>query len=1073
MNLGSASVVFETATQAGTHTHSHGLEVQEFRRPEFEVTATPSEGPYFVGGGADVTVAASYYAGGGLAGAEVTWRVASSPGTFTPPNRDDFSFGIWTPWWESFSPRGDQSRAESYASRTDAQGRQIVHVTFESVSPPQPTNVIAEATVMDVNRQAWTARANLLVHPSSTYVGLRSERFFVQRGEEIKVDAIVTDLDGRAVVGRSTRVRSERLEWQRGESEWKEVPAEGEDCTVSSKDDPVRCAFRAKEGGTYRITASVRDEKGRENQSQIRVWVAGGPMPPRRDVEQEKVTLVPDKKDYRAGETAQILVLAPFPAAEGLLTLRRSGIVKTERFTLTGSSHTLQLRLDPAWTPNVQVQVDLVGAAPRTTSAGEIDPKLPKRPAFAVGSLTIPIPPHERTLALKVAPRDKALEPGGGTVVDVELRDATGKPVPGAEVAAVVVDEAVLSLTGYRLPDPIAVFYAPRDGGVGDHHLRASVVLGRPEEMVPEDLGVLPEAAEEKFAAGAMPPPPPASMPAPQALARAAKPKAKAAEVEPIKVRTDFSALALFAASLPTDAQGKARVSVKLPDSLTRYRIMAVAAEGNRFGSAESTLTARLPLMVRPSPPRFLNFGDRFELPVVLQNQTDAPLTVDVAVRATNAQIVSGSGRRVSVAGNDRVEVRFPMAAEKAGTARFQVAAVSGRWADAGEFQLPVWTPATTEAFAVYGTIDKGSILQPVKAPEGVVRQFGGLEVTTSSTALQALTDAVLYLVAYPFECAEQLSSRVMAVAALKDVLTAFEAKGLPKPEEMIAAVKRDVDRLRLLQNDDGGFAFWRRGDESWPYISIHVAHALLRAKEKGFEVPSTMLDRSRSYLKEIERHIPRDCPDDVRRTLVAYALYVRQRMGDADPARARALINEAGLEKLSFEAVGWLLPVLSKDASSRAEVEAIRKHLANRVSEEAGTAHFAVSYGDGAHLILYSNRRADAVLLEALIGDQPQNDLIPKLVEGLLGHRQAGRWSNTQENAFVLLALDRYFNAYEKVTPDFVARAWLGDGFAGEHAFRGRSTERQHLAVPMTFLAEGKATKDLVLAKEGAGRLY
>ena len=102
---------------------------------------------------------------------------------------------------------------------------------------------------------------------------------------------------------------------------------------------------------------------------------------------------------------------------------------------------------------------------------------------------------------------------------------------------------------------------------------------------------------------------------------------------EPIRTRTDFSALALFAASVPTDADGRARVPVKLPDSLTRYRVMAVAVEGaRRFGSAEATIVARLPLMVRPSAPRFLNFGDRFELPVVVQNQTDGEMTVDVAV---------------------------------------------------------------------------------------------------------------------------------------------------------------------------------------------------------------------------------------------------------------------------------------------------------------------------------------------------------------------------------------------------------------------------------------------------------
>jgi hypothetical protein len=525
---------------------------------------------------------------------------------------------------------------------------------------------------------------------------------------------------------------------------------------------------------------------------------------------------------------------------------------------------------------------------------------------------------------------------------------------------------------------------------------------------------------------------------------------------------------------VPTDTEGRARVPVKLPDSLTRYRVMAVAAAGARsFGSGEATLVARLPLMVRPSAPRFLNFGDRFELPVVVQNQTEAEMSVDVAVRARNAVLTAGAGRRLVVAANDRAEVRFPMAAVRAGSARVQIGAASASAADAAEVELPVWTPATTEAFATYGQIDEGLVVQPVKAPSGVVPEFGGLEVTTSSTALQALTDAVLYLVGYPFECAEQLSSRVLAVAALRDTLAAFEAESLPKPEAIESAVKRDLDRLRALQNDDGGFGFWRRKDESWPYVSIHVAHALARAKAKGFEVRADTLERSKGYLREIGRRIPSEYGTEVRRTLRAYALFVRALLGDADPARGRALVCEAGVEGLSFEALGWVLPVLSKDAASTSEVLAIRRRLANGVFETAAAAHFAVSYSDGAHLLLHSDRRADAILLEALIADQPRSDLIPKLVEGLLAHRKAGRWSNTQENVFVLLALDRYFQAYEKTTPDFVARAWLGERYAGEHAFRGRTTERHHLAIPMSLLGVGDGASDLLLAKEGPGRLY
>jgi uncharacterized protein YfaS (alpha-2-macroglobulin family) len=543
----------------------------------------------------------------------------------------------------------------------------------------------------------------------------------------------------------------------------------------------------------------------------------------------------------------------------------------------------------------------------------------------------------------------------------------------------------------------------------------------------------------------------------------------------PIQTRIDFNALAFFAASLPTDANGRASVKIKLPDNLTRYRVTAVAVAGEKlFGIGESAITARLPVMARPSAPRFLNFGDKVELPVVVQNQTDQPLPVDVAVRAANAQFTDGQGKRVTVPANDRIEVRFPATTTRPGTARFQVAAASGRWADAAEINLPIWTPATTEAFATYGEVDtsaSGTIIQPIKGPSDAFSQFGGLEVTTSSTQLQALTDAVLYLTAYPFECAEQISSRVLAIAALRDVLGAFDAKGLPKPDELVAAVDRDVKRLQGMQNYDGGFGFWRRDSETWPYLSIHVAHALQRAKEKGFNVPPEMLERSQQYLRTIEQHIPHWYSVESRRALIAYSLYVRDRMGDRDTAKARSLIDSAGgVEKLPLEAVGWLMPVLSGDTNS---LTAIRRLLNNRAEETAGTAHFTTSYSDGAQVMLHSDRRADGILLESLIGDDPKNDLIPKIVRGLLGHRKAGRWENTQENCFVLLALDRYFQVYEKATPDFVAKAWLGDAYAGSQEFRGRTTDSHQINVPMRYLMAQSGAQNLILNKEGAGRLY
>jgi len=121
----------------------------------------------------------------------------------------------------------------------------------------------------------------------------------------------------------------------------------------------------------------------------------------------------------------------------------------------------------------------------------------------------------------------------------------------------------------------------------------------------------------------------------------------------------------------------------------------------------------------------------------------------------------------------------------------------------------------------------------------------------------------------------------------------------------------------------------------------------------------------------------------------------------------------------------------------------------------------------------MYSNRRADGVLLEALIKADPKNDLIPKLVRGLLDHRVKGAWSNTQENVFILLALDKYFNAFEKVTPDFVTKIWLGNTYAGEEKFKGRSVDSNVLDIPMSYLVDQGGTSNLIMDRQGAGRLY
>jgi uncharacterized protein YfaS (alpha-2-macroglobulin family) len=1116
-SLGEAIVQINiSGVSAGNTTHYHAIMIQEFRRPEFEVKASAPPGPFFADRQASVEVQASYYAGGGLASADTNWHVTTSEASYRPPNLDKFSFGTWTPWWVTYNtPAASVLPPQTYQGKTDALGLHPLKLEFSKISPPKPMTVQAQATVMDVNRQAWTSSTSLLVHPSQHYVGLRSDKYFVEKDEPLKIQIVASDIDGNLLAGRPVKVRASRTNWTWKNGKYQEEQADVQVCDVMSEAKEVTCTFKTDVGGSYKIAATTSDDYGRLNYSEITRWVSGGKLPASKEVELERVEMIPQQEQFAPEDTAKILVQSPFFPAEALMTIRRNGMVEQRRFTMSGPTTTIEVPVKRAYIPNFYVQVDLVGNAPRLNAKGEADDKLPRRPAYATGSLNIQVPPNERKLAVEVTPAATELEPAATTSLKVMVKDAAGKPVKDAEVAVVVVDESVLALSGYLMADPMNLFYVARPTDTRDYHLRGDVLLVDPAALQIQGAQGADGAAEgdaERGGLGAMgsgrgggskgkrmesPKAAPAMRmqkaemadalaPAPSMIAEESKAMDRESGAfadnsgaapdpsTPIAVRTNFNPLAAFAPAVRTDSTGTASVELKMPDNLTRYRIMAVAVAGEKqFGAGESNVTARLPLMIRPSAPRFLNFGDKFELPVVVQNQTGEPMEVKVAVRSTNVELINANGMSVKVPARDRVELRFAATTAKAGTARFQVAGAAGQFADAAEFNLPVWTPATTEAFATYGVIDQGAIAQPVKMPSDVWPQFGGLEISTSSTAVQALTDAFIYLYRYQFECAEQISSRMVTVAALRDVLTAFKAKDMPSAKEIEASMARDIDELFDRQNYDGGFGLWRSGQPSWPYVSIHATHALVRAQKKGYKVPADKLARALAHLKSIERHIPYYYGAWSRRHIRAYALYVRSLTGDRDIKEAKRLMREAKLENHSFEAIGWLLGTLTGDKTSDAELAELRTFLNNRVTETAAGAHFATSFDADAYLVMSSDRAADAVIMEALIDDQPKSDLIPKLVRDLLAHRKRGRWGNTQENAFVLLALDKYFNTYENQTPDFIARAWLGDSYAGEHKFKGRTTEHHQIDIPMAYLAKMDGQQPLTLQKDGKGRMY
>jgi hypothetical protein len=337
----------------------------------------------------------------------------------------------------------------------------------------------------------------------------------------------------------------------------------------------------------------------------------------------------------------------------------------------------------------------------------------------------------------------------------------------------------------------------------------------------------------------------------------------------------------------------------------------------------------------------------------------------------------------------------------------------------------------------------------------------------------------------------------MISIAALRDVLAAFKAKDMPSKEALEARFARDLEILQSRQRDDGSFGLWKRDKEryEYPFLTVHVAHALVLAKQKGYKVPDEMLNKVKPYLKNVESHFNDEWytkSQQVRWTISAYALYVRDLMGDKDVGKAKKLLADAvaagasdrvdvasgdkpapRYDRMPFEALGWILSVMATDRGSAADVESIIRFLMNRTTETAAAANFVTDYGDGAWLIMYSNRRADGVLLEALIKAQPKNDLIPNSsadfsiiesrVRGRIRRRMCSSFSRSTSTS----------RQFEKVTPDFVTRVWLG-----RHVRRRREVprsfgrfERSHNSD--VVLVQQGGTSNLLLDKQGAGRLY
>jgi hypothetical protein len=247
---------------------SRSIQVQEFRRPEFEAIVSADAGPCFLGETRQATAIGRYYAGGVLPDAPVSWTVTTTPSEYRPPNQEDFQFGTWVPWWMAWE-HGLRSTSSSWHhldGKTNGAGQHILDMHFRAMATPKPIRVEFSASITDINRQTWGASDSLLVHPAATYVGLRTDRPYYKKGETVTIDLIAVDVDGEPLAGRPLTLSAVRSTWERQEDgSMEKTEAERHECDLTATAAAVPCTFTPEAGGTFEVVARTSDEQGRVN----------------------------------------------------------------------------------------------------------------------------------------------------------------------------------------------------------------------------------------------------------------------------------------------------------------------------------------------------------------------------------------------------------------------------------------------------------------------------------------------------------------------------------------------------------------------------------------------------------------------------------------------------------------------------------------------------------------------------------------------------------------------------------------------------------------------------------------
>ncbi len=1022
VKLGSYGITIEelgTSGETVEAVHSLGsFKVEEYRLPTMRATVQGPARPLVNPRESTLDLHVAYLSGGGAGGLPVTLRSVVEPRSLYFPDYEDYQFGgkpvaegistpaSGTPWDYDFESPESAAAPKARVTPLTLDPAGAARVTVPDLPAlDAPAQLVAELEYADANGEILTSATRVALVPSEVSVGIRRDGW-VASTDQLRFRVVALDLDGRALERQSVDVslyqvvtysyRKRLIGGFYAYETTRETKKLRQSCRGrTNAQGLLLCNLAPGVSGEIVLRAETRDGRGNLGGATTTVWIAGEEDWWFGGTTGDRMDVLPEKKEYEAGDTARFQVRMPFRSATALVSVEREGVAESFVTKLSGRAPVVEVPIRDNYAPNVHVSVLAVrGRIERSERSREQraqqGPDITatvdlNKPAYRLGLAKIRVGWRPHRLDVRVAPDRTTYRVREAATVTVRVARADGKSLPaGAEFALAAVDEALLELAPNRSWDLLEAMMGERPLDVWTSTAQMQVVGKRHygRKAVPQGGGGGRERARELF-----------------------------------------DSLLLWKGRVRLDHKGEAHLTVPLNDSLSSFRIVAVAHGGTGlFGTGSASIATTQDLQVLSGLPPLVREGDAYAATFTVRNTSAQAMSVELSATVAPALAAPPTAKQLEIPAGEARDLSWPAVAPVgAEEMKWTVSArhVGGTAQDrltVAEKVIPAFPvrpyQATIAQLAPQSAAPAPTGLSiPIARPKAAIPGRGGLEVTLQARLGGSLEGVREFMRHYGYICLEQRLSRAVALR-----------------EEgswnlLMASLPAYMDRDGLLRY----FPSERLQGED-----VLTAYTLAIAHEAGWEIPEATRQQLTHALTgfvegRIQRRSALPTADLAVRKLAA--VEALSRYGQAQPKMLDSIAVEPELWPTSA-VVDWIgildrVPKVARAGERRRSAEGI---LRTRLNFQGTTMTFSTARTDALWWLMISEDSNAVRALLAVLQSPEWRDDVPRLVRGALGRQQRGHWNTTVANAWGVLAMEKFSAAFESTPVRGTTSARIAD---------------------------------------------